>query len=52
MKQYLVLALAITLGFSAVAQKKQLRTAKKALVKGNYETVSYTHLTLPTNLRV
>ena len=37
MKQYLVLALAITLGFSAVAQKKQLRTAKKALAKGNYE---------------
>ena len=37
MKQYLVLALAIALGFSAVAQKKELRTAKKALLKENYQ---------------
>ena len=37
MKNYLVMALALTLGFSAVAQKKELRSAKKALLKENYE---------------
>ena len=37
MKNYLVLALALTLGFSLHAQKKELRSAKKALLKENYE---------------
>tara|TARA_B110001450_G_scaffold205685_1_gene195684 strand:+ start:75 stop:1346 length:1272 start_codon:yes stop_codon:yes gene_type:complete len=37
MKKYIVLALALTIGFSAVAQKKELRTAKKELAKGNYD---------------
>ena len=37
MKKHIVLALALTIGFSAVAQKKELRTAKKELAKGNYD---------------
>jgi tetratricopeptide (TPR) repeat protein len=37
MKNYLVLALALTLGFSLHAQKKELRSARKALLKENYE---------------
>ena len=37
MKKYIVFALALTLGFSAVAQKKELKTAKKALAKGDFE---------------
>ena len=37
MKKYILLALALTIGFSAVAQKKELRTAKKELAKGNYD---------------
>ena len=37
MKNYLILALVLTLGFSGFAQKKELRSAKKALLKENYE---------------
>jgi len=37
MKKYIVFALALTLGFSAVAQKKELKTAKKALAKGDFD---------------
>ena len=37
MKKYIVLALALTIGFSVVAQKKELKTAKKELAKGNYD---------------
>ncbi len=35
MKKYFVFAIALTLGFSAVAQKKELKTAAKELEKGN-----------------
>ena len=37
MKTYLALAIALILGFSAVAQKKEIKTAGKELDKGNYE---------------
>jgi len=37
MKKYILLALVLTIGFSAVAQKKELKSAKKALLKENYE---------------
>lgn len=37
MKKYFVLAIALTLGFSVVAQKKELKTADKELDKGNFE---------------
>lgn len=37
MKNYLILALVLTLGFPGFAQKKELRSAKKALLKENYE---------------
>mgnify|MGYP000004465731 CR=1 FL=1 len=37
MKKYIVFAIALTLSFSAVAQKKELRTAKKELAKENYD---------------
>jgi len=37
MKTYFVLAIALTLGFSAVAQKKEIKTAAKEIDKGNYE---------------
>ena len=37
MKKYLVFVIALTLGFSAVAQKKEIKTATKELAKGNYE---------------
>ena len=37
MKNYLILALALSLVFSALAQKKELKTATKALVKGDFE---------------
>ena len=37
MKKYFVLAFALTLGFSVVAQKKELKTADKELDKGNFE---------------
>ena len=37
MKKYIVLALALTIGFSVFAQKKELKTAKKELAKGNYD---------------
>tara|TARA_B110000483_G_C18147027_1_gene523896 strand:- start:389 stop:1660 length:1272 start_codon:yes stop_codon:yes gene_type:complete len=36
MKKYIVFVFALTLSFSTVAQKKELRTAKKALSKGDY----------------
>ncbi|MDA7724777.1 tetratricopeptide repeat protein [Flavobacteriaceae bacterium] len=37
MKKYFVLLIALTLGFSVVAQKKEIKTAAKELDKGNYE---------------
>lgn len=37
MKTYFVLAIALTLGFSAIAQKKEIKTAVKEINKGNYE---------------
>ena len=37
MKKYLVFVIALTLGFSAVAQKKEIKTATKEIAKGNYE---------------
>jgi len=37
MKKYFVLAIALTLGFSVVAQKKELKTADKEIDKGNFE---------------
>lgn len=37
MKTYFALAIALILGFSAVAQKKEIKTAGKELDKGNYE---------------
>ena len=37
MKTYVVFAMALTLSFSAVAQKKEIKTATKELAKGNYE---------------
>lgn len=37
MKTYFVFVIALTLSFSAVAQKKEIKTATKELVKGNYE---------------
>jgi len=37
MKKHILFALAFTIGISAVTQKKELRTAKKALAKENYE---------------
>ena len=37
MKKYFVLEIALTLGFSVVAQKKELKTADKELDKGNFE---------------
>ena len=37
MKKYFVLAIALTLGFSVVAQKKELKTADNELDKGNFE---------------
>jgi len=37
MKKYFVLAIALTLGFSVVAQKKELKTADKELDKGSFE---------------
>ena len=37
MKKYFVLAIALTLGFSVVAQKKELKTADKELDKGNFK---------------
>ena len=37
MKTYFVFAIALTLSFSAVAQKKEIKTATKELAKGNYE---------------
>ena len=37
MKKYFVFVIALTLGFSAVAQKKEIKTATKELAKGNYE---------------
>ena len=37
MKKYLVFVIALALGFSAVAQKKEIKTAGKELDKGNYE---------------
>tara|TARA_B110000459_G_scaffold132986_1_gene145410 strand:- start:564 stop:1835 length:1272 start_codon:yes stop_codon:yes gene_type:complete len=36
MKKYIVFVFALTLSFFTVAQKKELRTAKKALSKGDY----------------
>ena len=40
MKKYLVFVIALTLGFSAVAQKKEIKTAAKELDKGNFEKAS------------
>jgi len=37
MKKYFAFVIALTLGFSAVAQKKEIKTATKELAKGNYE---------------
>ena len=37
MKKYLVFVIALALGFSAVAQKKEIKTAGRELDKGNYE---------------
>jgi len=37
MKTYFVFVIALSLSFSAVAQKKEIKTATKELVKGNYE---------------
>ena len=37
MKKYFVLAIALTLGFSVVAQKKELKAANKEIDKGNFE---------------
>jgi tetratricopeptide (TPR) repeat protein len=37
MKSYVVFVMALTLSFSAVAQKKEIKTATKELAKGNYE---------------
>ena len=37
MKKYFVFVIALTLGFSAAAQKKEIKTATKELAKGNYE---------------
>ena len=37
MKKYIVFAIALTLSFSVVAQKKELRTVKKELAKENYD---------------
>lgn len=37
MKKYLVFVIALALGFSAVAQKKEIKTAGKELDKENYE---------------
>ena len=37
MKTYFVLAIALTLGFSVVAQKKELKAANKEIDKGNFE---------------
>jgi len=37
MKTYVVFAMALTLSFSAVAQKKEIKTATKELAKGNFE---------------
>lgn len=37
MKNYFVLLIALTLGFSVVAQKKEIKTATKEIDKGNYE---------------
>ena len=37
MKKYFAFVIALTLGFSAVAQKKEIKTATKEISKGNYE---------------
>ena len=37
MKKYFAFVIALTLGFSAVAQKKEIKTATKELAKENYE---------------
>ena len=37
MKKYFVLAIALTLGFSVVAQKKELKSANKEIDKGDFE---------------
>ena len=37
MNKYFVFVLALTLGFSAIAQKKELKTAAKELKKNNLE---------------
>jgi len=37
MKKYLVFVIALALGFSAVAQKKEIKTAGREIDKGNYE---------------
>ena len=37
MNKYIALVIALTLGFSAVAQKKEIKTATKEISKGNYE---------------
>ena len=37
MNKYFVLVIALTLGFSAIAQKKELKTAAKELKKNNFE---------------
>ena len=37
MKKYFLLAIALTLGFSVVAQKKELKAANKEIDKGNFE---------------
>jgi len=37
MKKYFILIIALTFSISAIAQKKEIKTAGKELDKGNYE---------------
>ena len=38
--------------YAGILNKRQNKSHKKELKKNNYEAVSYTHLTLPTNIGV